>query len=122
MKDVAKALYEFWNGFAIPAYPQDHVPDDATLPYITYELKQPNWRGIASYSANVYYRDTSYESISHTVDLISAEIGEGKKLVMPTGYIYLFKEDLFAQIQADTETDLDNMKVALLTMNIHVLA
>ena len=122
MKQVAKTLYEFWNSFGIPAYPEYSVPDEATLPYITYEVKQPNWRGVASYSAIVWYQDTSFESIANTVDAISTAIGEGKRLVMDDGYLYLFKEDLFVQMQPQSAEGDENMKVAYLSMNIHVLA
>lgn len=38
MRDVNTALYEFWKGFGLPAYRAGRVPDNAELPYITFEV------------------------------------------------------------------------------------
>ena len=35
MTSIAKALYALYIGFGLPAYPEDGVPSDAALPYIT---------------------------------------------------------------------------------------
>ena len=34
----AAAIYQFWNSFGLAAYEENSVPDDATFPYITYQL------------------------------------------------------------------------------------
>lgn len=34
---LKSTLFDFWSQFGMPAYLQDSVPDDASLPYITYE-------------------------------------------------------------------------------------
>lgn len=120
MNGTAKGLYQFWSGFGIPAYPEYAVPDDATLPYITYELAQPNWRDSSPYYARVWYRDTSYVDITQKVDEISSEIGEGKRIVLDDGYMYLFKDSTFIQFQP--VEDEDNLKVAYLQLICHVLA
>ena len=119
--DVLRGLYDFWNGFAIKAYPEFNVPDDAKLPYITYELKQPNWRGEAPYFVRVWYEDTSYLSISQKVKQIADAIGEGKRIAVMGGSIYLFKDDMFLQWQP-VEDDEENLKIAYLSMIIHVIA
>ena len=41
MRDTAAALYTFFSSFGIPAYVEYNVPDNAALPYITYELRDP---------------------------------------------------------------------------------
>ena len=38
MTNTAKALYQFFSGFGLPAYVEYNVPDEAALPYITYRL------------------------------------------------------------------------------------
>jgi hypothetical protein len=40
---IVTALYTFFSGFTIPAYAEDSVPDDAALPYITYQIAVPEW-------------------------------------------------------------------------------
>ena len=121
MKETSKGLYEFWTSFDIPAYVESSVPDDAELPYITYELRKPSWRGYTSYVVRVWYRDTSFDAISEKVGEISDAIGEGKRLKVDGGFIWLFKDDNFAQLQP-TEQEDTNLKVAYLSMVIHVLA
>lgn len=37
MTELKTTLFDFWTQFGMPAYLQDSVPDDAALPYITYE-------------------------------------------------------------------------------------
>ena len=37
MTDLKATLFDFWSQFGMPVYLQDNVPNDATLPYITYE-------------------------------------------------------------------------------------
>ena len=119
--DVARMLCDYWNSFDIPAYPEETVPDDATLPYITYDLKSPYWRDASIYNVRVWYEDTSFTGIINMVDKISADIGEGKRMESNGVIIYLFKEDTFFQMQPvpDSETD---YKVAYLSMTIQVLA
>lgn len=120
MKETAKGLYEFWSSFGIPAYPEYAVPDNAELPYITYEMAQPNWRDSSPYFARVWYRDTSYVDITTKVDEISNRIGEGVRIVLDNGYMFLFKDSAFIQFQP--VEDEENLKVAYLQMICHVLA
>ena len=121
MTAVLKELYDFWNGFTINAYPERAVPDDAQLPYITYDLKQPNWRGATTYNVRVWYKDTSYTTIAGKVSEISQAIGEGVRLNAEGVIIYLFKDENFLQWQPVEEEE-EGLKVAYLSMIIHVLA
>lgn len=121
MKNTAQGLYEFWSSFDIPAYPEYAVPDTAQLPYITYELTQPNWRDSSPYYARVWYKDTSYTNITEKIDEISNAIGEGIRIVTDDGYIFLFKDAMFIQFQPMDAVD-EFMKVAYLQMICHVLA
>lgn len=119
--EVARTLSEYWNSFGIPAYPEETVPDDATLPYITYALVKPHWRGVAIYNVRVWYKDTSFIGIMNTVDKIASDIGEGKRIIKDNVIIYLFKEDNFFQMQPLPDSE-EEFKVAYLTMSIQVLA
>lgn len=114
MTDTATTLYAFWNSFQIPAYPEYNVPDDVDMPYITYELVEPEWRSQITAYARVWYRDTSYVSITQKLDEISDRIGEGLLLPSGDGYILLFKDVQFIQFQP-YEVD-DSVKIAYLSM------
>lgn len=97
MKKTAEALYTFWNGFNIPAYPENSIPDNVTLPYISYEMIEPIWTNNSSTHARVYYRDLSYVAITEKVDQITTAIGEGIMLPMSDGYLLLYKGVPFVQ-------------------------
>lgn len=116
MTDTATTLYSFWSSFGIPAYPEYNIPDDAEMPYITYEIVEPEWRSQTNAYARVWYRDTSYVSIARTLDSISQRIGEGLMLPSGSGFILLFKDTQFIQFQP-YEVDGD-VKIAYLSMII----
>lgn len=117
MTNTATALYEFWSSFGIPAYVEYHVPDDAEMPYITYELTEPNWKEQAAVRARVWYRDFSFVSISAKLDEIKAKIGDGFTMPVGDGMIALFTDDPFIQFQPyEDET---GVKVAYLSLILH---
>lgn len=89
MKSVAKALYSFYSGFGLPAYPEESVPSDAQLPYITYTVVQPDWNENAIHQARVWYRSESYAGINAKTDEILTAIGRGKLLPAGDGYVCL---------------------------------
>lgn len=119
MRNVAKALYDFWSSFGIPAYPENNVPyseDGVNLvdpPYITYRIARPEWRTQVSTYARVWYKDTSYIDISNKVDQIESRIGEGVMLPTDSGFILLFKDLNFCQYEP---TEDSRLKVAYLSL------
>ena len=119
MTSTAKALYDFFSSFGIPAYVEYNPPDDAVLPYITYQLVQPNWSDASSMYARVWYRSPSFTGIAAKVDEIDAAIGEGVSLPTSSGAVYLMKATPFAQYMP-MEGD-DTLKVAYLNLTIHAL-
>ena len=119
MKDVAKALYDFWSSFGLPAYPENNVPysedgvNPVDPPYITYRITRPEWRTQVSTYARVWYKDTSYIAISNKVDQIESRIGEGVMLPTESGFILLFKDLNFCQYEPTEDSPL---KVAYLSL------
>lgn len=106
MTDIAKALYKFWNGFEIPAYIENCVPDDATMPYLTYSLYEPTWGETASIYARVWYRATSLTGIAAKVDEIANAVKGGIQLPLDNGgFVALFKDSPFAQYIGDESSD-----------------
>ena len=118
MTQTATALYNFFSGFGIPAYIQDNIPDNATMPYITYELIEPEPLATALFHADVWYRSTNIEGISAKVDEIRAAIGNGVNLPTESGVIHIFRErnGTFGQIINDPNRE---TKRAYLSMMIH---
>lgn len=117
MTNTAIALKRFFSGFGIPAYVSDNIPDDVKMPYITYDLIEPEPMATGLLNANVWYRDTSTDAISAKVDEIKAAIGWGMSIPIDNGAVYLFRDrnSRFSQIMNDPNRE---TKRAYLTMVI----
>lgn len=103
MTETARALYTFFSGFGIPAYVTDNIPDNVTMPYITYDLVEPVPLTRATFNASVWYRDTSFDQISAKVDEIKAAIDSGVSLQAGNGAVHIFRErgGAFCQMRND---------------------
>lgn len=113
MLDTAAALYGFFSSFGIPAYVENNVPDVAVLPYITYELREPERGATCMLTARVWYQDTGFEAISRKVDEIKNAVAEGASLPVENGAIWLWPDDNFCQFQPPDEPKL---KIAYLML------
>ena len=120
MTNVAKALYEFWSGFDIPAYVEKTVPDEAQLPYITYRLAQPDWYTPMSMYARVWYRSTSFVGLANKVDEISDALDGGTVIRFSdgSGGIVLFKDVNFVQYLTDENPEI---KTAYISFIMHAM-
>lgn len=117
MISTAKALYEFFSGFGIPAYPENTVPDDAVLPYLSYSLAEPEWDQVQSFYVKVYYRNrSSYLESLTKADEIVREIGTGIVLPCePHGYIAIHPQTpLIQQLPPEEE-----VRGAYINLSIH---
>ena len=116
MTNTARVLYEFFSGFGIPAYVQDTIPDDAQMPYITYELIEPEPLSYAMFHANVWYRDTSYTAVSAKCDEIKAAIGRGTSIPTGNGFVALYRDKTtpFAQAMSDPNPETKRMYLSML--------
>ncbi len=72
--DKAQALNIFWNSFDLTAYDELTVPDNAKLPYITYEVKTDSFENVLQLSASVWYRSTSWANAEQKVAQIARYI------------------------------------------------
>ncbi len=116
MTSTAQALYQFFSGFSLPAYVEYSPPDDAVLPYITYQVIEPNWPDVGTLYARVWYRSTSFTAINAKVDEIRRAVGEGVSIPTSGGAVYLSKGTPFAQ-NMPMEGD-DTLRVVYLLFNI----
>lgn len=90
MKETAETLKSFFRGFGIPAYARNKIPDEVTIPYITYDLTEPRWNEQGNASCQVYYPKDQLEELLTKADEILSAIGEGVKIEMPGGYLCLY--------------------------------
>ena len=71
------ALQSFFDGI-MTSYAESAVPEDATLPYLTYELITSAWNGgEVGLTVNMWFRTTSEKEPNAAVDKLSKAIGLG---------------------------------------------
>lgn len=93
-----QALYEFYNSFGIPAYEENSVPEDAELPYITYEILTADLdMDNVAISCQIYFKSNSLMKINAITEKLYNALSGGLKLKCDTGYIVLYRGRPFAQ-------------------------
>lgn len=102
----AAALQAFFERFGIPAYPVSSVPDDATFPWLTYELVTGAWEeGEVSMTVNLWYYTSSEAIPNAKAEEISRTIGlSGISVPCDGGFIWLKRGSPWCQNLRD-ETD-----------------
>ena len=113
----AAAIYQFWNGFGLTAYEENTVPEDATFPYITYQLVTDSFDREVSATASLWYRGESWTAINAKTEEIAQYIGLGGKIIKcDGGRIWIKRGQPFAQNMGDESDDL--IKRKYLNVNI----
>ena len=110
--DKWQAIQRFWEGFDIPAYDQNSVPDYAVPPYITYEAKVADFEKALPLSASIWYRGTSWRDISRKADEISRSL---KQIIeLDSGYLFLTRGSPFAQRMSDPNETIKRIYINLM--------
>lgn len=60
----------YWSSFGLPAYEENTVPDDAVMPYLTYQAVSGQLGGLPNATANLFYKGTSWAKIMQEVGTI----------------------------------------------------
>lgn len=80
-----QALDNFWNSFGWDAYDETDVPDNAQLPYITYEVTTDSFDNAVALSASLWMQSSSWRDITVKSMEIESYIGRGGKMVAYDG-------------------------------------
>ena len=112
----AAAIYQFWNSFGLTAYEENSVPDDATFPYITYQLVTDSFDHEVAATASLWYRGESWTAINAKAEEISQKISRGGKIIAcDGGAIWLKRGQPFAQNMGDESDNLIKRKYLNIT-------
>lgn len=112
----AAAIYQFWNSFGLTAYEENTVPDDASFPYITYQLFTDSFDREITLTASIWYRSESWSGINAKTEEISQKISRGGKVIpCDGGAIWLKRGQPFAQSMGDESDDLIKRKYLNIT-------
>lgn len=102
MNELLKALYSFWSSFEIggktvPAFEQNSVPENAAMPYITYEVRSMPAFGYTNTAAICWTTGEDGESGINSqmvafADCVRAAIPEaGTALLLEHGMLALYR-------------------------------
>ena len=112
----AAAIYQFWNSFGLTAYEENTVTDDASFPYITYQLVTDSFDREVQATASIWYRSESWTAINAKTEEISQKISRGGKIIScDGGAIWLKRGQPFAQNMGDESDDLIKRKYLNIT-------
>lgn len=96
---ITGALSAFFSGFDIPAYPEDFIPENAALPYLTVLPVVPaDWNSQSTFHARLWYpSNTGKRPIIQKTDQIRAALGDGLAIQCEGGAILLCAGTPWAQ-------------------------
>ena len=116
------AVYTFLSSFGIPAYAASSVPDQATFPYLTYDLVLGEWgQPEVNMPVNVWYRTDSEALPNAKVREISNAIGMGGvTLPCDGGMLWVKKGSPWAQA-VTVEGEDEKVKRRYVNVNIEYL-
>lgn len=103
--DKAQAIHEFWSSFDLPAYDESSVPDDARMPYITYNVATDSLDSILPLHGSLWYRSTAWDEITQKSEEIAEMLGSKGYLIkkLDDGYVWMQKGKPFAQRMTDED-------------------
>lgn len=114
-----QALNSFWNNFGLTAYDENTVPDEAELPYITYETKTGFFNNQLTLTASLWYRSKSWKDISEKEMQISDYIGRGGVMVRyDNGAMWVTRASPWSQRMSDSN---DSIRRIVLNIQIEFL-
>lgn len=119
--DKQQALNKFWSeASGLVAYEENSIPDEAQLPYQTYQTIIDGLDYAVFPVAHTWDRKISWEALDAVQKRIEAYIGRGKTIKMDEGYLYICKGSPFSQRVSD-END-SSIKGYLYNIQVEYLA
>lgn len=109
-----QALNTFWNNFGLQAFDENTVPEytvvngevvKLTTPYITYQVAiSGSFETTQILNASLWYRSTSWQSITEKATEIYNYIGDGGRMIkIDGGYMWIRRSSTFSQRVADND-------------------
>ncbi len=101
--DKQQAYYSLWSRFGLSAYDETSVPDDAKLPYLTYQVIIDSLDAPVYPTASLWYRSSSWNDIDHKLTEIASYIEDMEPIEIDDGYMNVTKGTPFAQRMAEED-------------------
>ena len=118
--DKFQAIDDFWNSFGVPAYDETTVPQNASLPRITYSVATGGLEDVINMTASLWYRSSSWREISLKEKEIEKRLGEhgGEVLELDDGRAWIVKGVPFSQRMIDPD---DSIRRIILNVQVEYL-
>ena len=100
-----QALHNFWSSFGIPAYNRRTVPEDVTLPHITYESIDGNFGEQNVVSAIIWDRNTSWNTLNNIRHSIARWLADEGTIRFDDGLLWIKRATPFSQPYNDGTDD-----------------
>lgn len=112
-----QTLQAFWSGFGLKAYDENSVPDNAVLPYITYEAATDSFDHQLALSASLWYRGSSWSDITGKEQEISDFITRGgRTIAYDDGAMWIQRANPWAQRMSEP----DDETIRRIVLNVSV--
>lgn len=108
-------IQTFFEGFDVPAYARDAVPDGARMPYITYERVRPGPLGTATVRAWIWSRSRSFAQVEALRDAMADALSDGG---VRLGGLCLFPETPFARAVDAVGADVRGVEVRMRAVEV----
>lgn len=112
--DKWQAIQNFWESFGIPAYDEKTVPDDAVMPYITYNAVIDRIDSPVTMTASLWYHSNSWIDISMKAKEISDALIQVKSIPLDVGFLYITRGTPFAQRMEDENDTIRRIYIVLM--------
>ena len=103
--DKEQAIHTFWSSFGIPAYDEYSVPDDAKMPYITYNVVDDILDKPVVMHGSLWYRSRSWAEIVAKKKEIADFLEGFVTYKLDTGWVWIVQGSPFAQRMNDPNDD-----------------
>lgn len=98
------AIYNFLNSFGIPAYAAASTPENAAMPYLTYDLAIGDFLNDVNMNANLWYYTQSEAEPNAKIRDIEKALGTGgKMLTYDGGAVWIKKGNPWCQSVTDED-------------------
>lgn len=104
LKDGGQTWQEWIEGFSLPAYDESTVPEDASMPRITYAWSETEFDTPTTLPVSLWYRAKGWKDITQKAEEIYDDIGYGGKTLKTTdGYLWVLRGSPFYQRVTDED-------------------
>ena len=118
--DKEQALQTFWSQFGVEAYDENSVPDDAELPYITYEVSTDNFDNQVYLSGSIWSRSKSWATVINISHNVEAAVGYGGQTIgYDNGLIWVKRGAPFSRRMGDPD---DSIKRIIINIEVEYIS